>query len=435
MIPTRRLWWLLALGIPIAGIASQLSIPFYAIAYDLFLLAVAWGTTRLAPSAADLVIQRKFDPVLSAHTENTILLSIKNEGSNRFQALVRDEPPATFTASNQEFRIDLLPGAVTDLCYQVTPPERGSESFRATFLRIECPLGLALRQVEVDTSEDVRIYPNVLALKEFDLLNQRGRMREAGIRVARMRGLGTEFESLRDYAEGDDYRKIDWKASARKGHLVTRQYEQERNQPVILMIDVGRLMLAELNGVRKLDHVLDAVLMLTHAAAQAGDLIGALVFSDVVKRYIPPRKGRSQIAVIIEAIHDLIAEPFESDLFAASAYLSSRWKRRALIILFTDFEEEDRAREISAAFGPLSRRHLGLLVRVEDPALDSMLAKPIQTMRDMYEKTAASMLLADRRVASRVVSAAGIHSLEAEPQDLAAKLVTYYFKVKERALL
>lgn len=435
MVPTKRFWLLVALGIPLAALAAAAGSPAIAVAYDVLLIAGAYVTTRLAPSAADLRLTRRFDPVLSVRAANKITLVLENDGAEPVRALLRDEPPSAFDVSRREFRVLVEPDRPLELEYTVTPRERGDDAFRGTFVRIDCPFGLATKQVRLATEEPVRVYPNVLALKEFDLLKQQGRLREMGIRRSRSRGLGTDFESLRDYAEGDDYRKIDHKASARRGKLVVRQYEQERNQAVVLVIDVGRHMLAEVDGVTKLDHVLDALLMITHAAALAGDMVGLLVYSDTVKRYIPPHKGRNQVGAVIEACHDLVAEPVESDHVAAYSYLSSRWNRRSLVIAFTDYEDEDRARDLLSAFGPLGRRHLALLARVTDPHVQEILRAPVEDLRGMYGKAAATMLSEDRQAATALISAARIHQLEAEPQDLAGALVSFYFMVKERSLL
>ncbi len=433
MVPTKRFWLLVAAGIPLAALA--VSTPSLTIAYDVLLVAIAYATTRLAPSTERLSLKRSFDSVLSVRTANKIVLTLENDGLETIRGTLRDEPPAQFEASRKEFKVEIRARRPLELVYHVTPRERGAEAFRGTYLRVECPLGLAMKQVRLETDEPVRVYPNVLALREFDLLKQQGRLRELGIRKSRTRGLGTDFESLRDYAEGDDYRKIDWKASARSGNLVVRQYEQERNQTILLCIDVGRHMLAEVNGVRKLDHVLDALLMLTNAAAVAGDFVGLLVYAENVRRYIPPRKGRAQVGMIIEAVHDLIAEPVESDPLTAFAYLTTRWKRRSLLVNFTDYEDVDRARELATAFGPIARRHLALICRVQDPRIEEVLDAPVAKVEDMYRKAAASMLMEDRRAATSIVGAAGIHNLDSEPQDLAAKLVSFYFHVKEHSLL
>ncbi|MBN9503364.1 MAG: DUF58 domain-containing protein [Armatimonadetes bacterium] len=435
MVPTKRFWGMVALGIPIGAIAYQAGQPVLLLVYNLALLAVAWISLKLGPNPAQLTIRRKFDPVLSVRAANKIDLILENQGLEPISGRLRDEPPAGCTATNLEFGFSVPAERETELGYFLTPLERGSDFFRGTYVRLRCPLGLVERQVKLPTEQPVRIYPNVLALKEFELLKQQGRLREMGIRRSRQRGLGMEFESLRDYAEGDDYRKIDWKATARRSKLIVRQFEQERNQAVIIVIDIGRGMLSEVNGVRKLDHALDSCLMLTHAAAMAGDFVGLLVYSDVVKRYIPPRKGRNQIGIIIEALHDLVAEPVESDPRAAFSYLSARWKRRALLVTFTDCEHQEKAVELTTALGPLVRRHLTLVARVSDPKIKEAERASLEKIEGMYQRAAAAFLVKDRVDAGLVLSVANIHSLEAEPQDLASALVNFYFMVKEKSIL
>jgi uncharacterized protein (DUF58 family) len=435
MVPTKRFWLLVALGIPIAAVAGAIGSPLIAVVYDIVLLGALAGSYFLAPSTAGIRLRRRYDPVLSVRAANKIVLQIENDGLQPVSGVFRDEPPPFFEASQKEFPVVLEPGRMKEVSYSLTPFERGTDSFRGSFMRLDCPLGLTHRDVFLPTEEEVRVYPNILALREFDLLKQQGRLKEIGIRRARARGLGTEFESLREYGEGDDYRKIDWKASARKGKFVVRQFEQERNQVVLICIDTGRHMLSEVNGVTKLDHVLDALLMLTHAAAVASDMVGLLVYSDTVKRYIPPRKGRHQVGMIIEAIHDLVAEPVESDPIAAFSYLGQRWNRRSLLVEFTDYADPDEARTLLTAFVPMTRRHLSVLVRVQDPRLDEILQAPVTDLDSMYLRTAATLLTDERVSAKALVSAAGIHSLESEPQFLAADLVNFYLMVKERSLL
>lgn len=435
MVPTKRFWLLVALGIPIGAVVGQAGFPSFWLAYDALLLSVAFVTLMMAPSPRDLTVRRKFDPVLSVRVPNRIEVTLANDGLETIRALVRDEPPPGFLSTRRELRLEIASGRERTFDYTVTPFERGSDYFRGTWLRIDCPMGLAFRQVRLPTEQPVRVYPNVLALREFDLLKHKGRLQQMGIRKSRVRGLGMVFESLREYSEGDDFRKIDWKASARRGKLVVRQFEQERNQAVILVIDIGRKMLSEVNGVTKLDHTLDSCLMLAHAASAAGDLIGLLVFGDTVRRYIPPKKGRHQLGFIIEALHDLVAEPIESDPGAAMAYLSSRWKRRALLVSFTDALDLDEAQELVVGFGPTGRRHILLVARVADPGIEERALVVPDDAESLYRKAAALRIIEERKKALSVIESGGLYSLEAEPQDLAAALVSFYFEVKERSLL
>lgn len=435
MIPTKRLWTLVAAGIPVAAVSASAGQAWIIFVYNGFLLVVAYITWRMSPDTSQLRAVRSFDPVLSVRTPNRIRLTLTHEGVEPLLGRIRDEAPASFHTEGSEFPLRLLPGDEREFVYETTPPFRGADFFRGTFLRIACPLGLVERQIKLPTEQPVRVYPNVLALREFDLLKQKGKLRDLGIRVSRMRGLGSEFESLRDYALGDDIRKVDWKATARRGKLIVRQYEQERNQPVIIAIDIGRRMLSEVNGVTKLDHILDALLMLTHAASVAGDLVGLLVYSDRVHRYIPPRKGRNQVGFIIEAVHDLLADPVESDPVGAFSYLSARWKRRSLIVNFTDIETGAEGRRLGAALGSLGRRHIVLTARVADPRLQELVEAAPEDPGSFFQKAAALQFVEDRREAGTELTNAGLHHLESEPQDLASSLVSFYFHVKEKSLL
>ena len=435
MRPTKRFWALAAAGIPIAAWCGFTESYGLIYAYNAMLIVVAWATTKFAAPVSSLVVRRKFDQVLSVRVINRVGLSIENTGLEAISGVLRDEPPPGFVPSKQEFTVNVGPGSRYETHYFLTPNERGDDLFRGSYFSQACPLGLVEKLCKLSTEESVRTYPNVLALREFNLLKQRGRLNQMGIRKSRVRGLGGEFESLREYATGDDYRKIDWKATARRGKIVVRQFEQERNQAVIICLDIGRRMLSEVNGVTKLDHALDSILMVANAVVEAGDQIGLLVFADRVRRYIPPKKGKNQLGILIEAIHDLVAEPVESDPASAFAYLNSRWKRRSLLLTFSDSEDREQAVGLVKGLGTVVRRHLTLLARISDPELEQSSTEPLSTPESLFRRAASMFLIEERRQATTVLEVAGIHTLESEPQNLSSALVSYYFAVKERALI
>jgi uncharacterized protein (DUF58 family) len=402
--------------------------------WNIAVLLLAGLSYALSAKGSRLVLERRFDRVLSVNADNLIRLRVTNDGDAPIDFLLRDEPPPEFEADRKEFRLRLSPGEARELRYHVRPQERGDFFFRDSFIRTPGPLWLVWRQSRLATREIVRVYPNILALRQFDLLKQRGHLRQIGIRRSRLKGVGTDFDSLREYARGDDYRKVDWKATARRGKVIVREFEAERNQPVILVIDYGRLMMAEVAKVEKLDLVLDSALMLGNAAANANDQLGLLIHADRVERWIPPRRGRGQVGAIIEALHALRAEPIEPNSRDAFTYLAARWKRRSLIVVFTEIEDSRAAKSLLTVLGPLARRHICLVVTVSDPHLRKQLASG-NTGLGMYESTAARLFDEERQQAQRLLRAQGVRTLDSEPDTLAVDLVNYYLDIKATAQL
>lgn len=435
MVPTRLLWWAVIAGLPIIVVATMVGMAWMLYAYNLLLVALCFLTYKFGASVDGLRIRRRMDAVLSVRARNRVQFEIENESGVAVSGLIREEIPSTFQGEANETAFRAAPGHKFGFEYVLVPPERGQETLRGTFLRLDCPLGLVQKQVELATEQPVKVYPNILALREFALLNQQGRLREVGVRISKMRGLGTEFESLREYAEGDDYRKVDWSATARRGKLIVRQYEVERNQAVMICVDCGRHMLAEIGGVRKLDLVLDAILMLIQSAIAAGDNVGFLAYGADVITYVPPKKGQRQLGVILNAMYGLVAEPVESDPVRAFGYLSARHKRRSLMVNFTGLEDRDMARDVVQSYGTMARSHLALLVNIADPRFREILRHEPESTDELFKFASAHFLTDERRQAASMLQAAHLNVLDSEPQDLAKDLVSYYLDVKSRGRL
>ncbi|MEP0766127.1 MAG: DUF58 domain-containing protein [Fimbriimonadia bacterium] len=436
MVFTRRFWLLLLAG-SVFGLASLLSEGFvlYLVAWDVALLVVAFVTYRLAPKPDQFQAARSHDPVLSARTPNLVVVNVGYRGTERLQATIRDEPPPEFDTDRAAREVVLEPGKDTVLRYHVTPPDRGSFEFRELFLRVPAPLGLVLRTYRLPLRTEVAVYPNILALRKYDLLMRRGHLREIGIRRATLKGAGSEFESLREYQVGDDIRRLDWKATARRGKPVVRQYQAERSQPVILALDLGRLMLAEVDGVSKYDHVIDAALMLAHAAVEAQDRVGLLLYHDRVVRFAAPQKGRAQIGRILQELHGIQPEAVESDLQRALNHLRARWRRRSLVVVFTDLVEPESSAGTLSALLALRSHHLCMAVAVSDPKIESLTSRSPNTPKELYERAVATHISEDRRAAVTRLQNAGIRVVDAEPERLAAALVNEYTSIKARGLL
>ena len=435
LVPTKRFWLLVGLGIPIIFLATAVGLWWFAWFYNLVLLIALLVTFYFGASSRDLRYRRRMDAVLSVRARNRIRIELEYEGNLNLSGSIRDEFPATFHADQPETRFLIKPGHKFTYDYFLMPPERGQEFFRATFLRLDCPFGLAQKQIRLNTEQEVKVYPNILALREFQLLNQQGRLREVGVRKSRMKGMGSEFESLREYSEGDDFRKIDWKATARRGKVIVREYEVERNQAVIICVDCGRHMMAEIDGVRKLDLVLDSILMLIQSALAAGDNVGLLAYGADIISYIPPKKGHRQLGILLNAMYNLVAEPVESDPVRAFGYLTGRHKRRSLIINFTAVEDRDQARDVITSFGTFTRNHIALLGNINDPKFREILREEPEDAETIFRFASAHFLTEERRQAATMLRTANINVLDSEPQDLAGDLVNFYLDVKSRGKL
>lgn len=436
ILPTRRFWMLVLAGIPLAllgafiGGMERLVLP-----YNIVLLGLLFGSRAMLGNLYRIQVVRQTDKVLSVRAKNKVDLSIANTGKIPLRGFFHDAVPATFESEGNEGDFHLGPGETRTLHYRVRPTERGREVFEGTHFRFLAPLGLCTVDHYVESIEEIDVYPNLKALEEFDLLKRKGRLSQIGVRRTRYRGLGTEFESLRDYENDDDYRRIDWKSSARRGKFVVREYELERNQAVMLIIDVGRGMLAEADGTTKLDHVLDSALLLMHAVDAAGDQVGLLVYAERVLHYIPPRRGKLQIQMILNAIHNLHARPVESEHWTALSYYASRWKRRALTIWFSEIGNPDEARRVIQAVTPMRHRHLWFLARVRDPRLNELALQPLTTVRNFYQRAAFSWYDRQSKEASIMLRNHFPESIESEPQDLAAALVGAYIDAKQKAAI
>lgn len=436
MVPTPRFWILFALGAPLAVLAaSNTAYLWLMVIFDAALVGLALGDRSNSIRPHQITIARLHEPVLSIVARNVISLEVTNESRQPVTLRVRDEPPALFAPERREFAFTLQPRETRVATYGVTSRRRGDYLFNDVYVRALSPMSLVWVPHRIAAKENVKVYPNVIALRRYDLLRHRGHLREIGIRRSRLRGVGNEFESLRDYTPDDDFRQIDWKATARRARPIVRQYEAERSQSVFLVIDAGRNMLAEIDGITKLDHVMNAALMLGYAAAYADDRLGLLTFDDSVLRYLPPKRGRGQVEAIMNSLYSVQAGPVEPNYPVAFAYLSRRWAKRSLVVAFTDLQEADSAEGLITALAALARVHRCVCVTVADPDLHALATAPITDSASVYTRAVALQVQHDRRAAIRRLKQRGVAVIDSEPDTLARDLVNFYMAQKARGAI
>ena len=259
--------------------------------------------------------------------------------------------------------------------------------------------------------------------------------REMGLRVQRMRGQGMEFARLREYVRGDDPRLIDWKATARRMTPISREYQVERCQNVLLMIDAGRMLTEEVDGLVKIEYVLHAALLLTRVAAEYDDRVGALVFDDKVERYAAPRKGRAAVSALAEALFDVEPKLCESDYDAAFRHLQVTNRKRALVVLFTNVVDQETSELVSGYLGAAAKRHVPLLVAVNDLETRRLADRVATTEEEAFEKAAACRMLSAREKTLADLKRRGVHVIDAPAGQVPLALANRYLELKAKQVL
>ena len=435
-------WFYLALVVPLllllGGVLAFL-VPI-AIFYAAALLGATWLDRRAAGNADQFRIRRVHDPKLSLGVANPIQLIVESRSQRSVDLTIADEPPLSFTVTGDAQQTSVFaPHETRTLRYSLTPVQRGNYRFGDLNLRWISPLRLYIRQATIPAAADVKVYPNLYEIRQFDLLVRQNQLAEMGLRSVRLRGEGTAFESLRDYTPDDPYRSVNWKATARRGKPISTDYEPERSQRVILMIDVGRTMRSPIpvnNGtplvMAKVDFVINSVLLLSYVASRTSDQVGLLVFADQVKQFIPPAPGSAHFQKLLEAMYALQSEPVEADYKQSISYLKAHFKKRAFVIMFTDLSGARASEALLAHMPRLAPQHLPLLVTIRDPILDQEAQQTLTNSDAVYRRAVAEQLIDERRLLLNRLQRHGVFTLDVDAQHLSADVINRYLELKKR---
>jgi uncharacterized protein (DUF58 family) len=379
-------------------------------------------------------VEREVPKVLSVGRDNAVRLHVRSLASRPLAVSLTDDLPDEARAIDLPATIQLAPRGRATVTYHVRPSLRGSYVLGDHYVRYPSPLGLWLRQLRVPASDPIKVYPDVKAVRTYELLARQNRA--SALRAVRLRGGENEFERLREYVKDDEFRTIDWKATARRQRLIAREYQQERNQSIICLVDCGRLMTTESAGLTHLDHALNAVLMMSHVAARSGDHVGLVAYDSQIRAFVPPAGGARATQRLIQATYDLHPTLVEPDHRAAFDLLSHRVRRRALVILFTQVIDDVAAGTVLRLMRGLGSRHLPLCALFRDGALDAMVDAPMGPGEtDLYRRGAAAEAILWRDRLVRDLKAGGALVLHTLPSKLTPALVNRYLEIKAQQML
>ena len=433
--PTRRLALLVLLVAPLWLVSRTDTGAAVAAAGCALIALAALADALRIPGASHLTVTRTLPAVIGTGDTRTGTYEISSAwpAAVRFHLAQRLTP--LLDATLPRATVSLGTGGTVSVEFTVTGQARGQAAVGPVALVVQGPWGLARRSLIYDLSDTISVVPRIAGAGRYRMLATY-RARAIGQRVMRRRGAGTSFANLRDYARGDDPRRMDWKASARRNRLISREFTVEQGQTVVIAVDAGRMMTQMAGDRPRFEYALAAALTLADVALAAGDRVGLLVFDDEVRRYIPPAHEPRTLGAIRDALVGVAATMAEPDYAAAFRTLTERHRRRSLIVLFTDVVDVRSSRAVIALTARSAERHLPLVVALRNEQLAAV-AQPAADAADArtYEAAAAEELLSARQEALETMRQAGVAVLDASPAAMTAALIDRYLEIKERAAL
>ena len=324
------------------------------------------------------------------------------------------------------------PFSTTTLQHTLISNHRGNYQFGSIYFRYVCPLGLVKRQGWQKSEDEVKVYPNLLDIRKYDLIHKRSHLLETGIKRSLLRGEGTDFESLRDYVPDDDIRWVDWKSTARHDYPISKNYQVERMQNLLLLIDAGRMMAAQVGTLTKLDQAINTSLLLGYVAIRQADQVGMLTFADDIISFLPPRK---QLNYLMEALYPLEVRLSEPNYSKVACFLSLKHRKRSLIVIFTDLSNARLSSSLLSCVSSLIPQHLPLIVAISDPHLIATSQIMPQEPLSIYEKAVANQLLLEREQLLHQLTQKGALALDVPVEELSVAVINKYLEVKSKGRL
>ncbi|HEY8359846.1 MAG TPA: DUF58 domain-containing protein [Ramlibacter sp.] len=427
----------LLLRVPLAQVAGA--------AGTVLVAGLAWAVADLLRSrgrwaAAPPAVRRELPAVFALGVPTPVTLLVDNPGPHALRIDVFDAPDARFEFAGLPLEVRIPARGQARLQYTVTALRRGPARFAATRLRLQSPGGCFETIHAVGEAQDVRIYPNFRAVAGYAWLAGDRRLAQAGIKTYAQRGLGTDFRQLAEYRPGQPVRHIDWKATQRQGKPIVREFQDERDQRVLFLLDCGRRMRADESGAAAggshFDQALNALMLLSYVALKEGDEVGVLTFGNAPgeQRACAPRKGAASLNALMNRLYDIEPAAVHSDYLRAATELATQSPRRALVVLLTNFRDED-APELQPALALLRRRHLVLVASLRERVLRELAEQPLHTAEDTVTTAAAHLFGQTRRDAFARVVGRDALSIDVEPAQLPTALVNRYHAVKRAGLL
>ncbi len=435
--PKRRMGYLFALPVlatlvlgvfPMWGTAMVLGL-------DLILVILAIVDFVLFPRLSGLSIERSMPRVASLGGWHPVELTLLYRGKQAIHLELTDDNVDQFEIEPATRKLTLYPNKRVVISHRLLPRQRGSYELENVYLSVSSRLGLWQRNHQFRVPGTLHVYPNIQQISEYALLARTGRLGLIGVRKTRRAGQENNFERLRDFQTDDNYKHIDWRSTARRQKLTVRQFQADQSQRIIFMLDCGRMMTNEFQGMSLVDYALNSMLMLSYVALSQGDSVGLICFSDRVHNYVPPVGGKRQMNRLLHAGFNQFPRLVHSRFDSAFLYLSTHCRRRSLVVLVSNVIDQVNADQIQDYMGNLIGCHLPLLVLLRDHSLFQFADNPAPDDDVIYRSAAAGQLLLWRHHVIRRMQASGSFVLDVFPDEMTSPLVNKYLEIKARHML
>lgn len=443
LLSNRLLIFLLPIAVPIVLSRLSPSLLFVAGAYAVLLVVVGTIDYVTNPVFTRVEVHREMNSKFSLGVENLVTLKVVNRSRHPLRVRLKDDFPDEFLYEEVIHDCRFLPREHIDISSRLTPLRRGVYQFADIHLRCWGILGLVVRQRRVPAATAVKVYPNLQAVRQYELLVKRGMLHRIGLKNSRQFGEGTEMERLREYSPDDDFRRMDWKATARHRKPIVREFETERSQDVVIMLDTGRRMASPIlletatessqKAMLKLDYAINTTLMTAYVSTLKGDKVGLIAFADTVHQYLAPKPGKKQFLTMLETVYALPVHPVEPDFETAFKYLASKQRKRALIILFTDILDSGSATGIASYAVQLSKHHLVVCVTLTDSGIVGLAEQRSTDFKSVYQKTIAERLLQEKHATLEILRRQGVITIDVPAHQLTMAVVNKYLELKAKS--
>lgn len=386
-------------------------------------------------SKGNIVAVRTMADRLSNGDENTIRIDLENNFPFTIHAEIIDEIPHQFQKRDVLFQLILLPGEKKYLNYQLRPVKRGNYQFGTVNVFIKGAIQLLKRRCISSHSSDIPVYPSYLQMRKYQLMAISNRLSEAGVKKIRRFGHSMEFEQIKEYVTGDDYRTLNWKATARRGQMMVNTYSDEKSQQIYCVIDKSRVMKMPFEQLSLLDYAINASLVLSNVALGKQDRAGIITFSEKIGSFLKAEKKASQMQAILDVLYNQKTRYLESDYERLYSLLKTKVTQRSLVILFTNFESLSSMHRQLPYLKKVASQHLLLVIFFENTELKALLESEVENTEQVYTKTIAEKFAYEKRQMVKELTRFGIMSILTSPKDLTVNALNKYLEIKARNLI